>query len=743
MYFLFVSTLVWLVSGPVLYIQFRRRLLDDARQNDAVMLEKVSKGVMAVLGEVASITDQLSLNVDLEEFPAQMNRMDITGMRKTSDHLQDIAILRGFRLSVDVFYPGLQAVLSTDSGYVAVARHADRTFLASLSPAGSSASWIARWPQWSDSCLLTMVRTIPMTTTDPLGYIVTDVHTSYLLELVNAMNPPASRLIAISDGSGKILFASRDGNIVPEAGVPSIARQPAQPVTSTASRTKLRGSEALVASSAMGDLGWNIWMFTPLSETLAGISVVRFFFLENIIVSLLICAVMAYLLARRMNRPIEEIAKAARVELAEGTGQDDILTTIRRAMNSVMEENTALQARLEEQLPIVRNSFLNQALHSPWQFRRTLAGRMSYYGIPTGLFDSFVVVLFAYTPRSTMPEDGKVLLCARMDALSASLPGLSGGVGITLVDGDADFALAMPCPESGPDALRPVIGEIVKVLHSDGISLSASAGAVHRSFFELPEAFRQAKIALARASFHATHDIAIYATTDTLEPSWFPMMLDVEESLVSALREMDRDMVLGVLDTILAALPASRGDGVRPLFPFTAQFLAVFMRVLHRMGVEPSRAFGARDLFAEGAELTEPGQFSAFLTSILDETIAFLRNRIEHGRNMEKMEKLKLYIREHPDADLSLKALSDKVYMSVPYLSRTFREVAGVPLKSYINDCRVARAKELLRNPDKKVLDVAKAVGYEKVHAFIKLFKSATSQTPSEYREMVVFTDRA
>ena len=93
------------------------------------------------------------------------------------------------------------------------------------------------------------------------------------------------------------------------------------------------------------------------------------------------------------------------------------------------------------------------------------------------------------------------------------------------------------------------------------------------------------------------------------------------------------------------------------------------------------------------------------------------------------------YINEHLSEDLSLVRLAEINYFNPSYLSRFFKQECGVNLSEYIDNCRVRRAKELLKEDGLKVREVAAQVGYEAAHSFTRFFKKATGMTPQEYRD--------
>ena len=92
------------------------------------------------------------------------------------------------------------------------------------------------------------------------------------------------------------------------------------------------------------------------------------------------------------------------------------------------------------------------------------------------------------------------------------------------------------------------------------------------------------------------------------------------------------------------------------------------------------------------------------------------------------------YIREHICEELSLETLAGIVYLHPSYLSRYFKEATGRTLSSFITDCKMEKAAELLSSGNAKVNEVMKQLGYQKSQYFSSLFKEKFGVTPNDFR---------
>lgn len=93
------------------------------------------------------------------------------------------------------------------------------------------------------------------------------------------------------------------------------------------------------------------------------------------------------------------------------------------------------------------------------------------------------------------------------------------------------------------------------------------------------------------------------------------------------------------------------------------------------------------------------------------------------------------FINNNYERDISLTDISKYVFLSTSYFTRAFKEEMGVSPINYLLTVRVERAKELLRETDAKISDIALSVGFSNQQRFNDIFKKYTKKTPLQYRK--------
>jgi AraC-like DNA-binding protein len=88
----------------------------------------------------------------------------------------------------------------------------------------------------------------------------------------------------------------------------------------------------------------------------------------------------------------------------------------------------------------------------------------------------------------------------------------------------------------------------------------------------------------------------------------------------------------------------------------------------------------------------------------------------------------------YKDPDFDLKKLSANFHFSYNYTSSLFKKETGKNFPDYLQDLRVEKAKQLLRNTDEKIAAIAFNVGFSSEDYFSRIFRKKTGQTPTAFR---------
>ena len=120
------------------------------------------------------------------------------------------------------------------------------------------------------------------------------------------------------------------------------------------------------------------------------------------------------------------------------------------------------------------------------------------------------------------------------------------------------------------------------------------------------------------------------------------------------------------------------------------------------------------------------------------EALAVAVNKIDEIKEAEECKDERLieilnYIQTNY-LDVTLEDLSEKFYLSKPYLSKYIKEKSGMTFGETVKRVRMKKARALLKSTNMTVENIALSVGYQNVEHFNRLFKKAYKMTPVQYR---------
>ncbi|MDO4294364.1 MAG: AraC family transcriptional regulator [Eubacteriales bacterium] len=108
------------------------------------------------------------------------------------------------------------------------------------------------------------------------------------------------------------------------------------------------------------------------------------------------------------------------------------------------------------------------------------------------------------------------------------------------------------------------------------------------------------------------------------------------------------------------------------------------------------------------------------------------RESMRRRKNLERLNTVLQYIQEHYGEDISNSQLAGLIHVSPDRFSHLFRESMGAAPLQYINEIRLKKAMNLLKNGDCTAAQAADAVGFSDYNHFGRMFRRFFGCTPME-----------
>ena len=153
---------------------------------------------------------------------------------------------------------------------------------------------------------------------------------------------------------------------------------------------------------------------------------------------------------------------------------------------------------------------------------------------------------------------------------------------------------------------------------------------------------------------------------------------------------------------------------------------------------------GIREIYAEWQQQKEgyPLMIEANILRILTMLIRTYQDESKSGEMlkekksaMKRLEQAISYIDHHYSEKITLDEVAAAAYMSSNYFSSYFRKVTGISFSEYVTRIRISHARELLRDTDKSVTEIAMECGFHNISNFYRLYKKQVGKPPRDEKK--------
>jgi AraC-like DNA-binding protein len=570
------------------------------------------------------------------------------------------------------------------------------------------------------------VQSIPLTADSPKATVVFILDMPKCTSAVQAVSMLNSGRFVISDPDGDELYVSDFGD-----------------------RHETREGEEVVSyttDSRVADMRYTFLI--PETVFWEKSRYIRNLTLLSIVASVILCAPIAYVFARRNYSPVHDIVRTL-------VGRDDVdgnrrveaneFEFIQTEITQALSENDEYRHRIENQKVIIRSRKLTDVLRGRIELTEKASEDLRLLGLDLS-HQAFGVYCFRLEGPGPLEEDGRKTTGAErmsqieymMALVAESENGTDWNGHFTEVNG---ISTVLVCLRSANHAretlLRTATNTKSKLENLLACEVTVGMSRLHRDKRGLPRAFEEAAEALEYSLVLGTGIVIPDASIGERRHSYeYPLAM--EEQLVNTIRIGGFKAAVALVDEVLDMNTRNSrlsADGARCLmFDLTGSIVKA---------VHDIEADGAGSLLEEIrpiSTITHADSLSLMrerLVGILRTVCVEVETR-KRSHNVELRDRVSEFLEEHlDDPSLNTYAVADAFDMDAGYLSRFFKEQQGSSIPAYIRKRRFEKAKKLLRDPSNPVKAVSKAVGYPNSSVFVRAFRKSEGVTPGQFQALL------
>jgi AraC-like DNA-binding protein len=596
---------------------------------------------------------------------------------------------------------------------------------------------------------ITIVNHIPGGSTEPIGFITASLNKENMVKLLKTLTPynEGSTFIMPQDGSWIISGNEAENKDLDNALRARLTDNKNGPDAFLFDYNNVSYSVTYGQFARLGTT-WTYVSAAPLTAvTKPVIFISQIFFIVSL-GGLLLALILSWLASYRLYSPIDRLVRLLKRD--QGTVQrsdnQDEFEWMERQWTSLAKESKSLQIRLEDHLPIVRESFIHQLVQG-YQFalnEQEIGERLNQYGWDTE-GHHFVILIVQLSGVSNLkgrfsPGDEGLITFAAAN-IAKELAEQSIGQFDVLNFHDLSIALLVAVPSEIPAKeakkdLRAFAEKLTEMIHrilKMRISVSISKMTPHVK--QVPFLLEESKQALSYRTLSEENQIIEQEElniADSANEFYYPLAL--EKEIIRRIQRGAEDDAVLLIRQFLDELSA------KSLHEITVQhgmlqLLGGILHTLMQSGVNTMKIYEGVNLFDQLIHHKEKEDLLRwFQNQVIEPIIRELISKQDYHLK-QMVEKTILLLKErYMMTDLSLEFCADQFGTSPYTLSRVFKQITGTNFIDYLSNLRIEQAKDLLLSSNMKITDIADLVGYQNNY-FTRVFKKYEGITPGKYRD--------
>lgn len=465
----------------------------------------------------------------------------------------------------------------------------------------------------------------------------------------------------------------------------------------------------------------------------------------SFVLSILLGGIMTYFNLRKnynpINKLIQSIVKKAGLKFNKGYNEYDF---IHDALSTTLSEKKKMDGRLKQQNIMLRSNFLVRMMKGEYWNEVPLNEALSSFDI---VFDSeyFAVMLFYIDDFEELFADEKEIAFEEklklvqfiMTNIIEELVGRKNqGYMMEIDNMMACLVNLQGVGNDSRDDLLQIANEAMQIINDKfHISFKVSISNIHKTVSHISMAYQEAlnimeyKIIMGSDEVLCCDDIK-----ESPQNYYYPLQL--EQQLINCIKAGDFEKAQEIFEGIF-----------RKNFVDASPSIQLAKCLMFDLGSTMVKTLDEISNVKEGNFIEELNYVDQLLSCktvkdmktkmimILHSVCKYIEDKKKNDNN-ELSSKIISYINDnYQNVNLNINMVGEVFELTPAYLSKIFKDQTGEPLLDFINNIRLKKAKQLLKEQKLNINEAAELSGYNDVNTFIRIFKKYEGITPGRYKE--------
>ncbi|MCI8598262.1 MAG: AraC family transcriptional regulator [Lachnospiraceae bacterium] len=677
---------------------------------------------------------------------------DYYRLQQLTDSLINIKTANSYIHSVYIYFNSGNIIVTSSIGTTSFSLFYDTEWLDIYSKNSSEAIWLnsrkpyntqyaisqemlEKYPNDSEN-VLTLLLPLSESLRNKGGVIVINVYEEEIAKLLNEASNNEEMFIV--DNSGQIIVSGNESDIytyLPSSFFSQVSDPDNHEGFFKYDNTD---NEEYICTYMRSRFNNNFIIETlPLSERLKPTSALLEHIIIYTILFLLVSLSFVVLMVISAYRPIKQFYNELNKNLPTSV-ENKNPESIQKTILEIVQANKTLTKLWENNRMLIKHRTLTLLLQGKMAAYNNESKRLDYLEIyfPYPYFACCVLHL-------DMEQQSSIILDEQYEIIKMQLfPMIQQFFehtlwGYTIDLDDLNVGIIINSNDNDPTFLLKFCERVQQEVANSNIityTLSIGIGSIVSSLNNIVLSYRQACSAMRYAISNGSGDVINFSNISMSSTAFILDSFSEESEILDSVRIGDFATANKNLENWLMKLEATD-------LPFSAIKNSIYKEISHVLNflydmdiINQSSMNQLNEKLTQAPSMIE---IKKICNQFLKNACLKIKNR-QKNKNVEIIEKVISYMNQNYKQDISLSKMAEDVYMSVPYLSKIFKEHTSRTFTDYLTQIRIDASIDLLKHSNTKIKDIAIHVGYANTLSYIRAFKKLNKMTPSEFRETII-----
>ncbi|MFC5531468.1 response regulator transcription factor [Cohnella yongneupensis] len=429
---------------------------------------------------------------------------------------------------------------------------------------------------------------------------------------------------------------------------------------------------------------------------------------------------------------------------------DELKEIIRQTVETIHLENyqemniRKIKLQLQENMPIVKKDFFQNLIVGKYTKIHELAEKLIFLEIPLVMDDSALTAVFQVddydqTKWANSEEERQLLKFSIMNIIDEIMGNYDAGIFFS--PGQNEFVVIFNGETIRENKYGEICEEIINCINKYlNVMCSAGIGSPVLCLNKVSSSYSDALTALQFKFYTGSNSILnigdlnkMMLSNDAVTPGYNHLYL-TENELISSIKLGNLASTKQLTDNLFEMFNTQKKHTVEYVQSVCVEFLFIALRSAYESGDDFNKiGLNQKDIIERINAFGNIHSLKNYMNDVLIRMADYYAQKYNSNKS-SAVNKIQDIVKRRYGEELSLAIISEEVHFTPSYISQIFKQETGTTLIEFITTTRVEKARELLKNTDHMISEIATMVGFENPHYFSSVFKKYVGVRPNDFR---------